>query len=81
MKISKRSFPIHVHIVTIIIFVVAIASGTQMALSNKAMSEVIFKANSKIFERIAEQTKYQLNSHYGTAHLREEYQRCLAFLT
>ncbi|WP_234497368.1 HD domain-containing phosphohydrolase [Vibrio maritimus] len=67
MKISKRSFPIHVHIVTIIIFVVAIASGTQMALSNKAMSEVIFKANSKIFERIAEQTKYQLNSHYGTA--------------
>lgn len=67
MKISKRSFPIHVHIITIIIFVVAIASGTQMALSNKAMSEVIFQANSKLFERIAGQTKYQLNSNYGTA--------------
>ncbi|GAL31533.1 chemotactic transducer-related protein [Vibrio maritimus] len=67
MKISNRSFPIHVHIVTIIIFVVVLATGTQVVLTNQAMSEVIFKANSKIFERIAEQTKHQLNSHYGTA--------------
>ncbi|MGR5285120.1 HD domain-containing phosphohydrolase [Vibrio maritimus] len=67
MKISNWSFPIHVHIVTIIIFVVVLAAGSQIVLTNQAMSEVIFKANGKIFERIAEQTKHQLNSHYGTA--------------
>ncbi len=67
MKVSNRSFPIHVHIVTIIIFVVVLASGSQIVLTNQAMSEVIFKANGKIFERIAEQTKHQLNTHYGTA--------------
>jgi HD-GYP domain-containing protein (c-di-GMP phosphodiesterase class II) len=67
MKFSRKSFPIHIHIVTIIIFVVVIASGTQIVLTNQAMSEVIFKANGKIFERIAEQTKHQLNSHYSAA--------------
>ncbi|ANU38054.1 HD domain-containing phosphohydrolase [Vibrio scophthalmi] len=67
MQLTARSFPIHIHITTIIIVVVVLASGIQIWLTNNALSEVITKANSRLFERIATETKHQLNSHYSTA--------------
>lgn len=67
MQYKRHGLPIHVHLTTIIIAVVVITSGMQIWLSNKGLSELSFEANSKLFDRIAAETQYQLKGHYNTA--------------
>lgn len=67
MNFTRAVLPIHMHLTTVIILVVVLASGIQIWLTNKGLSEVIFEANAKLFNRIATETQHQLNEHYGTA--------------
>ncbi|RTZ17465.1 HD domain-containing protein [Vibrio aquaticus] len=67
MQYKRYGLPIHVHLTTIIIAVVVLTSGMQIWLSNKGLSELSFEANSKLFDRIAAETQYQLKGHYNTA--------------
>lgn len=67
MNVRRAILPIHVHLTTVIIFVVVLASGTQIWLTNKGLSELLLEANGKLFYRIATETRHQLNQHYSTA--------------
>ncbi|WP_221069096.1 HD domain-containing phosphohydrolase [Vibrio alfacsensis] len=67
MKKSIKVLPIHIHLTVIILFIVVIASGVQIFVTNKGLSTLILEANSKLFDRIELETRYKLNSHYSTA--------------
>ncbi|WED25380.1 phosphohydrolase [Vibrio sp. DW001] len=67
MKNTRRTFPIHVHITTVIIMIVVMVSGVQIWLTNKGLTDVIFEANGNVFHRIAAQTRSQMSAHYGAA--------------
>lgn len=67
MKKSTKALPIHIHLTVIILFIVVIASGVQIFVTNKGLSTLILEANSKLFDRIELETRYKLNSHYSTA--------------
>ncbi|MCG9641223.1 HD domain-containing protein [Vibrio sp. Isolate34] len=67
MRENIKVLPIHIHLTVIILFIVVIASGVQIFVTNKGLSTLILEANSKLFDRIELETRYKLNSHYGTA--------------
>ncbi|EGA72201.1 metal dependent phosphohydrolase [Vibrio sinaloensis DSM 21326] len=67
MKQNIKPLPIHIHLTVVILFIVVIASGVQIFVTNKGLSTLISEANSKLFDRIELETRYKLNSHYNTA--------------
>ena len=67
MNKAPRTFPIHIHIAIVIIVLVVMVSGVQIWLANKGLTDVIFETNRNVFQRIAAQTRSQMNAHYGAA--------------
>ncbi|CAH1559704.1 HD domain-containing phosphohydrolase [Vibrio rotiferianus] len=67
MRQSTKVLPIHIHLTVIILFIVVVASGVQIFVTNKGLSTLILEANSKLFDRIELETRYKLDSHYSTA--------------
>lgn len=67
MNKAPRTFPIHIHIATVIIVLVVVVSGVQIWLANKGLTDVIFETNRNVFQRIAAQTRSQMNAHYSAA--------------
>ncbi|NOI81112.1 HD domain-containing protein [Vibrio tubiashii] len=67
MTAKRLTLPIHVHLATVIILVVILASVIQIGLASRGLSTLIVEANNKIFTRVAAETRHQLNHHYKTA--------------
>ncbi|WP_236782909.1 HD domain-containing phosphohydrolase [Aliivibrio fischeri] len=64
---AKLIFPLHVHISTLFIMMIAIICTTQILLANKSMNDILLEANSTIFDRIANETRFSMQDEYRPA--------------
>ena len=64
---NKLIFPLHVHISTLFIVMIVIICSVQILLTHKSINNILFNANSTIFERISEETKSSIRREYRPA--------------
>lgn len=64
---AKLVFPLHVHISTLFILMIAIICTAQILLANKSMNDILLEANSTIFDRIANETRFSMRDEYRPA--------------
>ncbi|CAK1829248.1 hypothetical protein VCRA2119O430_20042 [Vibrio crassostreae] len=69
MRENIKVLPIHIHLTVIILFIVVIASGVQIFVTNKGLSTLILEANNKLFDRIELETRYKLICSSQSGHL------------